>query len=101
MGRFLCSPASTGWGRRTATATARPARGGVAGMNEKQRAVRILANLEGAKEDLLALMDDVGHSINYRDAASRQAANQFLDAYGKKLDDFERLAGEIADLIRG
>jgi hypothetical protein len=70
-------------------------------MNEKQRAVRILANLEGVKEDLLALMDDVGHSINYRDAASRQAANQFLDAYGQKLDDFERLAGEIADLIRG
>lgn len=41
------------------------------GMTEKQRAERILANLTAVNEDLLALVNDVGHSINCNDKASR------------------------------
>lgn len=69
-------------------------------MNEKQRAERILANLEGVNEDLLAFMDDVGLSINYRDAASREAGNRFLDVYDPKLQSFRELSNDIAAMIR-
>ncbi|HEX6798949.1 MAG TPA: hypothetical protein VF116_14660 [Ktedonobacterales bacterium] len=77
-------------------------------MNEKQRAERILANLEGVNEDLLAVnedllafMDDVGHSIDYRDKASREAGTRFLDEYDQRLDAFRKLTHQLAEMIRG
>lgn len=69
-------------------------------MNEKQRAERILASLESVNEDLLAFVDDVGRSINFHDAASRAAANRFLDEYDQKLDSFRKASSAIASMIR-
>src|SRR5260221_11452381 len=85
---------STAWDRRP---TRQPRR---SSMNEKARAERILTNMAGVGEDLLALVDEVGHSINFNDRASLEAGTKFLDTYNQKLDAFQALSTELAALIR-
>ncbi len=68
-------------------------------MNERERAERILANLAGVGEDLMALVDDVGHGIDYRDQASLEAVTRFLGGYRQNLDQFHALSDQVSTLI--
>ena len=69
-------------------------------LTTKQRAQRILASLTSVNEDLLALADDVGHSINFRDLTSLDTGTEFLRSYSQKLNTFQALSEEIAVMIR-
>ena len=69
-------------------------------MNDKQRAERILSSLANVNEDLLALLDDVGQSINVRDAAAWEASKTFIDGYHVALGQFETASHDISELIR-
>lgn len=69
-------------------------------MDERERAVRILANLASVGEDLHAFADDQWRAINFRDQKARERQMKALDAYNTQLDAYLKAARAVETLIR-
>lgn len=65
-----------------------------------ERTRQILDDLEGVRENLLALSDDVWHSIDHNDPQAMEEGVQFKRAYNEKVAAFDLLAAGLSDLIQ-
>lgn len=70
-------------------------------MNENDRTKQILTDLEGVRENLLALSDDIWLSIDHNDLAALDAGYAFKREYIQKMEQFDNLASDISELIQG
>lgn len=60
----------------------------------------ILTDLERARENLLALSDDIWLSIDHNDTQAMREGVEFKEQYNAKLTDFDRVAGELSALVQ-
>lgn len=67
-------------------------------MNQRTRS--ILEDLEAVRENLLALSDDIWHSIDHNDAAALEEGVEFKRKYNEQLTAFDTLASEISELVQ-
>lgn len=64
------------------------------------RVKKILDELEQTNEDLLALADDIWLSIDHNDNDSLQEGVAFKKEYNEKVTAFDRLSGELSQLVQ-
>ena len=67
-------------------------------MTERTR--KILEDLEAVRENLLALSDDIWHSIDHNDTQALEEGVDFKRKYNDKLAAFDTLASEISELVQ-
>lgn len=67
-------------------------------MNDRTR--QILEDLEAVRENLLALSDDIWHSIDHNDSDALEEGVAFKRNYNEKMADFDRLATELSTIIQ-
>ena len=65
-----------------------------------ERTRQILADLEGVRENLLALSDDIWISIDHNDPQALEEGVGFKRAYNEKMAAFDQLATELSALIQ-
>ena len=65
-----------------------------------ERTRSILEDLEAVRENLLALSDDIWHSIDHNDPEALEAGVEFKRAYNSKAADFDRVATDLSVLIQ-
>lgn len=61
---------------------------------------KILQDLERVRENMLALSDDIWLSIDHNDPEALQEGVEFKKAYNERMIGFDRLAGEISELVQ-
>jgi hypothetical protein len=66
----------------------------------KERIKKILTNIEGVKEDLLALSDDIWLSIEHNDSQALQRGVEFKAAYNECMTAFTSDADTLSELIQ-
>ena len=64
------------------------------------RTRRILEDLEAVRENLLALSDDIWHSIDHNESEALEEGVEFKRKYNEKLAAFDALANEISALVQ-
>jgi hypothetical protein len=64
------------------------------------RTRQILEDLEAVRENLLALSDDIWHSIDHNDGQGLEEGVEFKRKYNEKLVAFDSLASEISALVQ-
>ena len=67
-------------------------------MNQRTRS--ILEDLEAVRENLLALSDDIWHSIDHNDSQALEEGVNFKRQYNEKLAAFDTLATDISELVQ-
>jgi hypothetical protein len=67
-------------------------------MPDRTRA--ILEDLEAARENLLALSEEIWLSIDHNDPESLEDGVQFKRAYNEKLAAFDALASDLSTMIQ-
>jgi hypothetical protein len=67
----------------------------------KLRIIQILTDLEGVRENLLALSDDIWLNIDHNDLGALDAGYAFKREYVQKMEQFDNLASDISVLIQG
>lgn len=65
-----------------------------------ERTRRILEDLEAVRENLLALSDDIWHSIDHNDPQALDAGVEFKRAYNAKAAAFDQIASELSALVQ-
>jgi hypothetical protein len=65
------------------------------------RVRRILEDLEAVRENLLALSDDIWRSIEHNDPQALEEGVEFKRRYNEKMAGFDRLAGELSEIVQG
>jgi hypothetical protein len=60
----------------------------------------ILQDLERVRENMLALSDDIWLSIDHNDPDALQEGVDFKKAYNERMIGFDRLSGEISELVQ-
>lgn len=65
------------------------------------RVRRILEDLEAVRENLLALSDDIWLSIEHNDPQALEEGIEFKRRYNEKMAGFDRLAGELSEIVQG
>jgi hypothetical protein len=69
-------------------------------MNERELSARILENLTGVREDMLALIELVWDSVNRRDAASRDAGHKYAGDLERQLKSVEAASSGLSQLFK-
>ncbi|CAN5266946.1 hypothetical protein BH11PLA2_BH11PLA2_37080 [soil metagenome] len=64
------------------------------------RTRQILEDLEAVRENLLALSDDIWHSINHNDPEALESGVEFKRAYNAKAAAFDLVASELSALVQ-
>ena len=64
------------------------------------RTRQILEDLEAVRENLLALSDDIWHSIDHNDPQALDAGVEFKRAYNAKAAAFDQIASELSALVQ-
>ena len=64
------------------------------------RTRQILEDLEATRENLLALSDDIWHSIDHNDMQALEEGVQFKRTYNEKMSAFDSLATELSELVQ-
>jgi hypothetical protein len=64
------------------------------------RVRNILDDLEAVRENLLALSDDIWHSIDHNDPQALDAGVEFKRAYNTKAAAFDQIASELSTLVQ-
>lgn len=65
-----------------------------------RRIRNILDDLEGVRENLLALSDDIWLSIDHNDPQDFEAGVEFKRAYNAKSAAFDQIASELSELVQ-
>lgn len=60
----------------------------------------ILQDLERTRENMLALSDDIWLGIDHNDPDALRAGVEFKEQYNARMSAFDRLAGEISELVQ-
>lgn len=61
----------------------------------------ILEDLEAVRENLLALSDDIWNTIEHNDPQALEEGVEFKRRYNEKMAAFDRLAGELSEIVQG
>ncbi len=64
------------------------------------RTREILEDLEAVRENLLALSDEIWHSIDHNDPEAQEEGVQFKRAYNEKMAAFDALASDLSTMIQ-
>ncbi len=65
-----------------------------------ERTRRILEDLEGVRENLLALSDDIWRSIDHNDPVALDEGVEFKRAYNAKAAAFDQVASDLSALVQ-
>ena len=65
-----------------------------------EKTINILRDLETVRENLLALSDDIWHSIDHNDSDALEAGVEFKRQYNSRLSAFDTLSSEISQLVQ-
>lgn len=66
----------------------------------QDRTRQILEDLEGVRENLLGLSDDIWQSIDRQDVAAFDEGVEFMRAYIEKMTAFDQLTSELSAMIQ-
>ena len=69
-------------------------------MDMKSRVRQILADLEGVRESLLALSDDIWLNVDHNDSSALKRAVAFKLSYNDKMDSFNRSAQDVSTILQ-